>query len=692
MVNDVEFKFEVPGCGHEFRVESFHVHEELSKPFHINLSLLSLDPDISFDELIRKAGTLTLYGQGVGAARVFNGVVNEVRYLGTGRRFSRYQLVLVPQAWFLSQRQDCRIFQQKSAQDIITEVLDDGAVTDYRFEVSGTYPPKEYVLQYRESDLHFVQRMMAEHGMWYYFDHSDSNHTMVIVDSNDSIAPLISSPLNASYIGPIVYHADGGGVADREHISDLELVNRVRTGQVTYTDYNYEHPKIPQEMTQAGELDQDLKQFDYPGRYVDPLMGQVRTTEWMSEHIVDNQQVEATSDVMRLASGYSFNVSDHPRSEINRDYLMLSVMHTGQDPQVHEDEASGMPTTYYNQFSCIPRDVVFKAPKLAAPVVDGPQTAVVVGPEGEEIYTDKLGRVKVQFHWDRYGDNNEHSSCWIRVSQSMAAPTWGAVYLPRIGHEVVVTFLEGDPDRPLVTGAVYNGLHFPPYSLPENKTRTTFRTQTHKGTGYNELSFEDEANQEEVYIHAQKDMSTKVLNNRYRDIGQDEFLKVARHQTNEVHGDHKETIHGHKTTQVNSTFTETVEQDVTVTYNANEAQYVKNNSDLEIGDNRTTKIGKNDDLDIGENSNLTIGASKSSDIGADDNQTVGGNLTVSVKGNTAYKADGATQIISGDKIVLKTGGSSLVMNSDGSIKLSGSAITIEGSDKVVVKGGNVVVN
>ncbi|MEZ8024199.1 MULTISPECIES: type VI secretion system tip protein TssI/VgrG [unclassified Vibrio] len=692
MVNDVEFKFELQGSEHDFRVESFQVIEELSKPFQISLSLLSLDPDISFDALIRKPGSLTLYGQGVSSARCFHGVVNEVRYLGSGRRFSRYQLTLVPQAWFLSQRQDCRIFQQKSASAIISEVLDDASVTDYRLELSGVYPSKEYVLQYRETDLEFVQRILAEHGMWYYFEHTEANHTMVIVDSNDAIAELLSSPLNGSYLGPIVYHADGGGVADREHISDLELVNRVKTGHVTYTDYNYEFPKIPQEMSSSGELDLDLKLFDFPGRYVDPMMGQVRSNEWMSEYVVDNQQVEATSNVMRLASGYSFSISEHPRSAINRDYLMLSVMHSGHDPQVHEDETNGLPTTYHNQFACIPRNVEFRAPKLEAPLVEGTQTAVVVGPAGEEIYTDKLGRIKVQFHWDRYGESDEHSSCWIRVSQSMAAPTWGAVYLPRIGHEVVVTFLEGDPDRPLVTGAVYNGLHYPPYSLPENKTRTTFRTQTHKGTGYNELSFEDEANQEEVYIHAQKDMSTKVLNNRYRDIGQDEFLKVARHQTNDVHGDHKETIDGHKTTQVNSTFTETVEQDVSVTYNANETQYVKNNSDLEIGDNQITKIGKNDDLDVGENSNLTVGASKSSDIGADDNQTVGGNLTVSVKGNTSYKADGATQIISGDKIVLKTGGSSLVMNSDGSIKLSGSSITIEGSDKVVVKGGNVAIN
>ncbi|MFW7524992.1 type VI secretion system tip protein TssI/VgrG [Vibrio ostreicida] len=691
-MTDVEFKFEVQGTGHEFRVESFQVTEELSKPFQISLSLLSLDADITFDELIRKPAVLTLYGQGLTSARRFHGMVNEVRFLGQGRRFSRYQLLLVPQTWFMTQRQDCRIFQHLTAPDIISQVLDDASVSDYRLELSGIYPAKEYVLQYRETDHHFVDRMLAEHGMWYYFEHSKSTHTMVIVDSNDAIPELLSTPLNASYIGPIVYHADAGGVSDREHIFDLSAVNRVRTGSTTYTDYNYEHPKIPQETSSAGLLDQDLKLFDYPGRYVDPAMGQVRASEWIAQYEVDNQQIEAESNVMRLVPGYSFNIGEHPRRSINRDYTLLSVFHHGQDPQVHEDETSGMPTTYENKFVCIPRDVTLKAPKKVAPIVDGPQTAVVVGPAGEEIYTDKLGRIKVQFHWDRYGNNDEQASCWIRVSQSMAAPTWGAVYLPRIGHEVVVTFLEGDPDRPLVTGAVYNGLHYPPYSLPDNKTRTTFRTQTHKGIGYNELSFEDEANEEEIYFHAQKDMSTKVLNNRFRDIGQDEFLKVGRHQTNEVHGDHKETIDGHKTTQVNSTFTETVEQDVTVTYNANETQKVKNNTTLEIGDNRTTKIGIDDDLNVGENSNLVVGASRSDDIGADDNLTIGGNLTVAVKGNTSYKTDAATQVVSGDKIVLKTGGSSLVMNSDGSIKLSGSSITIEGSDKVVIKGGNVAIN
>jgi len=692
MVGKIEFKFDVSGTAHDFRVESFNVVEGLSKSFNVSLSLLSLNANIAFDELIRKPALLEVFGQGVGTARKFHGVVSEVRYLGEGRRFSRYQITLVPQFWFLTQRQDCRIFQEKSVIDIVNEVFDLACLVDYRFDISSEYPVEEYILQYRESDSNFVQRLLAENGLWYYFEHTSSNHTMVIVDKNDAIAELENTLGNSSYVGPVVYQSDGGGNADREHVFNLQSVNRVRTGQVTHTDYNYEQPLIPQQMESIGLIDNDLAYFDFPGRYVEPSQGLLRAEEIMAENVVDNYQIEALSNVMRLTPGYSFVLDKHPRKSLNRDYTILTVKHNGFDPQVHEDEASGQPTTYQNQFSCLPRDIEIKTPKLAAPIVDGPQTAIVVGPAGEEIYTDKLGRIKVQFHWDRYGENDEHSSCWIRVSQSMAAPTWGAVYLPRIGHEVVVGFLEGNPDRPLITGAVYNGLHYPPYSLPENKTRTTFRTQTHKGDGYNELSFEDKTNEEEVYIHAQKDMSTMVLNDRFRTIGRNETLNVAGNQTNDVKGDHKETINGHKTTLVNSTFTETIEQDVLVKYNANESQTVINNTTLEIGDNRTTNIGKNDDLKVNENSNLSVGASRSSDVSVDDNQTVGGDLTVSVKGNTAYKSDDSTQIISGNKIVLKTGSSSLVMSSDGTIKLSGKDITIEGSSTVTVKGGKVAVN
>ena len=329
---------------------------------------------------------------------------------------------------------------------------------------------------------------------------------------------------------------------------------------------------------------------------------------------------------------------------------------------------------------------------MASPVVDGPQTAVVVGPAGEEIYTDEYGRIKVQFHWDRYAQSDEHSSCWLRVSQSMAAPNWGAVYLPRIGHEVIVTFLEGDPDRPLVTGAVYNGLHTPPYPLPENKTRTVFRTQSHKAEGYNEMYFEDESDQEEVHFRAQKDMKTKVLNNRYRDIGNDEELKVGKNQENNILGDRKEVIDGHKTSITKQTFMEQVEEDVHVTYNANESEKIANNRDLYIDENRQTLIGKDDSLDVGQDQNTVIMASRSIDVGADDTHSIGNNLSVEVNGNTSIRSDGETAVVSADEIKVLVGASSLVLKSSGNIHLNGTSITIDGASSVTATGGKVDIN
>lgn len=694
MADSINFEFSILESEHQFRVESFQVHEKLFQPFELSVSLLSLDADIKFEDLIRKPGTLILRGQGEGDSRVFNGVIKDVHFLGAGRRFSRYQLVLVPQVWFLSQRQDCRIFQDVSVKEIIKSVLEQAGVTDFRMDLAESYQPQEYILQYRENDLHFIHRLMSQHGIWYYFEHTNAVHTMVIVDSNDAILPLQDSEEDASEPNsPLRYHADGGGVADREHIFDVSFGKHVRTDEVTVTDYNYDHPRISQEVSSSSlSAGTKLAYFDFPGRYQQPASGKMQSGYRLSEHLVDNCQMDGRSCVMRLIPGFSFEMARHPRRSLNRDYTLLSVYHSGTNPRVHEEEASDLPTTYDNRFICIPRDVTYRAPALPAPVVDGPQTAVVVGPSGEEIYTDVMGRIKVQFHWDRCGKSDEYSTCWIRVGQPMAAPGWGAVALPRIGHEVVVNFLDGDPDKPLVTGGVYNGLHFPPYSLPENKTRTVLRTQTHKGSGYNELSFEDKAENEEVFVRAQKDMITKVLNNRYREIGVDEFLKVGANQTNEIKGDSEETIEGNKTTVVNSTFTETVEQDVTVTYNANEKQSISKNTQLEIGENRTTKIKKNDSLDVGASSKLGVGASRTADIKKNDNLNIGGDLTISVTGNTGYNTKGATQIISGDKIVFKTGGSQLVMGNDGAISITGTSITINGSDKVIIKGGKVAVN
>ncbi len=692
MAKDIEFSFDVSGCEHTFKVEGFQVTESVSSPFHVSVTLLSEQRNISFAELSRKQGVLTVFGQGIGASRCFNGVINECRYLGEGRTYARYQLTLVPNIWFLSQRQDCRIFQAVTAADIVKTVLDDAAVDNYRFELSATYTELEYCLQYRETDSHFIQRLMAEYGMWYYFEHSDVSHTLVIVDSNDAIPELVSSPLNATEIGPLVFDADNQAASQFEHISALEVCNRVNSGQLTLDDYNYLAPKNPQTASSLGESNTDLQRFDFPGRYKSQEHGQVHANDSLANYLVDNEQIEAASDVMRLTSGYSIEISAHPRASINRDYTLLSVTHTGHNPQVHQEESSGNPTTYQNQFVCIARDIKFKAPLLPAPVVDGPQTAMVVGPSGEEIYTDNFGRVKVQFHWDRYGTQDEHSSCWVRVSQSMASPSWGAVYLPRIDHEVVVTFLEGDPDRPLITGAVYNGLHQPPYSLPEHKTRTVFRTQSHKAEGFHELYFEDEAEQEMLALRSQKDMRTEVLNNRYRDIGNDEFLAVEGNQENEILGDRKEQIDGHKTSITQQTYSEQVTQDVTLTYNANKSTSIAGSSELSIEDSRRAIIGKNDDVTIDGESKSVVMSSRSTDVGSDDTLQVGANLAVEVGNNASVKSDGETAIVSADEIKVQVGYSGIILKSSGNILLYGADVLIDGSSSVTGKGGKVAVN
>ncbi len=590
----------------------------------------------------------------------------------------------------LTQRQDSRIFQATNAPDIIKAVFDDAQIINYRFDLSGEYANLEYCLQYRETDSHFVQRLMAEHGMWYYFEHSADQHILV-VDNNDAIPELVSSLNNATQLGPIPFDADNSAAVQFEHISNLELINRVNSGAVVVDDYDYLAPKTPQKSSTSSDSHSDLQRYDYPGRFAGNL-SQVKVNQSLASFLVENQQIEASSDVMRLIPGHSFEISGHPRLAINGDYTLLSVTHVGKNPQVLAEESSGNPTTYHNQFVCIARDIEYQAPKLPAPMVDGPQTAFVVGPAGEEIFTDALGRVKVQFHWDRYGKCDEHTSSWVRVSQSMAAATWGAVYLPRIGHEVIVTFLEGDPDKPLITGAVYNGLNYPPYALPEHKTRTVFRTQSHKADGYHELYFEDEADQEMFALRSQKDMRTEVVNNRYRDIGNDEFSKVAGNQENDIQGDRKEQIDGHKTSVTRQTFSEDVARDVEVTYNANWSKKIVVQQSRSVFNHQKTLIGKDEELIIAEAQNTHVNRSRSVDIGADDVMQVGQNLLVQVSKNASVKSDGSTTIISAEQISAQVGKAGIILQQDGNILLYGADITIEGVDSTKAKGGNVKLN
>ncbi|MDO6706074.1 type VI secretion system Vgr family protein [Photobacterium sp. 1_MG-2023] len=700
MSHQVQFSFSIEETDHDFRVESFEVEERLFQPFEVKVSLLSRDADIALDDLVRKAGVLKLLGQGRDVSRYFHGIVKEARFKGSGRQFNRYELVLVPDLWFLTQREDCRIFQDLTLNEIIESVLAEANVTAFRM-LADAGEKQEYILQYRETDLEFIHRLMAQHGLWYFFDHSETGHELVIVDKNELISELVSTPENATLVPDtsehaILYHGDAGGVPDREHIFEADFATRVHTGAVSQTDYHHLTPHTSL-MASAADFEAensyiDLAVYQYPGRYHQQPQGMQQADYRLSAHKVSGTELKAVGCVMRFIPGYSFVMESHPRQSLNRDFILLQVKHYGRDPQVHAEERSGEPTTYHNEFIAFPADLTYRAPAQKAPVVEGPQTAVVVGPETEEIYTDNLGRVKVQFHWDRLGGMDEHSTCWVRVSQTLAGPSWGAVFLPRIGHEVVVTFLEGDPDQPLVTGSVYHGLHRPPYDLPLKKTRTTIRSKTHKGEGYNEISLDDETNQEELYLRAQKDMNTLVLHDRFSHIGQDDELKVVQHREIAVQGDRKELIHGNKTSLNEQTLIEQVDQDVTVNHQANEVVNVAGNQHRQLEAHRRVQLGQSDTLEIGADLTTVILASRSTSVGGNDQLTVGGGFHIETQGDTSIRAEGEAAVVSADEIRVEVGAAGLVLKSSGAIEFYGTAITLNGVSDVALKGGKVDLN
>ncbi|MDA9556865.1 type VI secretion system tip protein VgrG [Vibrio sp.] len=694
MASKMHFEFEILDSELEFRVESFNVNEALSQPYSVNLTLLSENPNIVWEEVVQQPAVLRLLGQGAGTSRLFHGVVHTLRYLGEGRRFSRYQLTVFPTLKNLEHRSDSRIFQSKTVKEIITEVLADAGINDVHFVLQDNEhdTPLDYVLQYNETDLAFFNRLLAENGMWYYFEHNPERHAIVIANQNAHFEPLPNDLTNSSYIGALYCQEVSGGNSDREHVNHIEVEHHVQTEHTTYRDYNYQKAtqKIEQE---SGFAESPLKQFLYPGRFQENARG---------GHLVNHAQLNVdmekgnttfSSDIMRLQVGYKTELCNHRRDSVNTEYNIVSITHQGMDTTSHEEEASdGAMATYSNHVIVLKHDVEVKSAPRSQPLIQGTQTAVVVGPQGEEIYTDEQGRVKVQFHWDRYGAKDENAGCWVRVSQTLAGTGWGSVFTPRVGQEVVVTFLEGDADRPLITGVVYNSSHSLPYALPEEKTRTVIRTQTYKGTGYNELSFDDRTDEEEIYIRAQKDMVEEIQNNRFRLIGQNDKLEVKADKDHSIEGNQTELIKGNKQATVEGTFTETVVQDVKVDYQANETKHVGLDSTLTVDQSRNEAIKMDDNLNVTKNRSVSIGQSHDVKVGSNETIDIGSNLSINVGGNTLQQSGGTTAISSGNSITLSVGAASLIMNSDGTIQLSGSNVTVNGSAFVGLSAPSVSAN
>lgn len=601
--------------GHEWHVVDFTIEETLSKPFQADLTL-ACEEEVPFADMIGTNGLLTIDSDD--GERHLHGIVNRFIHTGVAGRFLLYSARIVPQMWLLSLEQDCRIFQDKSIPDIVKQILEESGITSdlFDFRLQGQYPAVTYCVQYRETDLQFVSRLLAREGIFYFFEHSEDKHLLIFGDSPVNYQPIAGEnqvPLNPA----------GGAVAEEEAVISFQVQQQIRSGKYTLRDYNFERPSLDLTAEQSDSENNRLEVYDYPGAYATTESGRKKARVRLLQGTMFKEQAEGVGLVPRFVPGLTFVLTAHPISRFNAEYLLTDVRHAGAQPQVlAEMAAADGATRYENHFTAVPATVTVQTPCAAKPLIEGVQTAIVVGPSDEEIYTDAHGRVKVQFHWDRQGARNEHSSCWIRVSQSWAGSSYGAMFIPRIGHEVIVDFIEGDPDRPIITGRVYHGTNTPPYPLPDEKTKSTLKSNSSQGGGgSNEIRFEDQKGSEEIYLHGQKNWTIAVENDKNQTIGNDESLKVKNNRTKKVGANQKETIGGNKNIDVTGAHQEKIGGNQSVDVGANRNQTVNTNEVVTVGSNRTVKVGGIQKHTIGALKDLTC---------AVEMHTVSGNRTLTI--------------------------------------------------------------
>lgn len=709
-------------------------NERFSAPFRYDLQLLSEQGNVNPDELLGKTVSVSYNLPTGGGTRYFHGFVTEFGQVGYRNRLHEYQAIVRPWFWLLTRTADCRIFQQRTVPEIFQEVCKAWGFTDYKLKLNGSYPKRDYCVQYRETDFNFLSRLIEEEGIYYFFEHSQSSHIMVLADDSSAHE---TSPGYESV--PFYPPSTPENKRERDHLSAWSFTKTVQPGAYATTDFDFKQPRaslLSTETIGRKHPHASYEIFDYPAELAvmqnseSKRIAKLRIQELQSPHMVLSGQGDAAG----LATGKRFKLTQYPREDLNIEYLITGVglsfssdaFDTGQgDTEV--------------EFTCSVEAVDARTPFRPArvttkPIVHGAQTAMVVGPKGEEIYTDEHARVKVQFHWDRHGKVDENSSCWIRVAQIWAGKGWGALHIPRIGQEVIVSFLEGDPDQPIITGRVYNGESKSPYDLPANKTQSGIKSRSSKEGGaanFNEIRFEDKKGSEQVYIHAEKNQDIVVENDethsvghdRKKDIGNDETTHVKHNRTETVDNDETITIGGNRTEKVTKdetititgARTENVSQDETITISGARTESVSKDETITISGGRTENVAKDESVSIGKNQTLDVGSNRTASVSKDESITIGGGQTLSVakdqqatisKNQTLNVGDARQttvgkddtlqvgknlRITAADSITLTTGSASITMKKDGTITIRGKDVTIDGSGKINVKASSDIV-
>ena len=701
---------------------SFRGREEISRLFSFELEVSiddkkNISPDNVQQQLIGE--NITFTNEHANGPRYFNGIVREVVAAERGSDTQSYRLAVVPWLWFLTQTSDCRIFQNKTIPQIIEDVFKDLGFQDFDTAgIQGDHKEWDYNVQYRETDFNFVSRLMEQEGIYYFFEHGDGSHKLVLADSAGG---YVDCEEKEGF-----YPASTGSIDWAAQITSWQHRYEFVSGKWAHTDYNFETPSTnllseTNAKVKVGGND-SYELYDYPGEYSVKGDGSSEVRLRMEEEEVPHSVVTGTSHCKTWLAGGKFTIAvppavsaadkkaraHHVDTEIGNEYVITAITHQATEPLQYETGGAGIAEEYSNSYTCIPSDVEFRPSRITPkPLVSGIQTAVVVGPSGEEVYTDEYGRVKVQFHWDRYGERDENSSCWIRVAHNLAGKKWGFFSIPRIGQEVVIDFLEGDPDRPLIVGSVYNAEQMPHYDLPDNKTRSYIKTNSSKGgDGFNEIFFEDRKDDERVFMHAQKNMDVRVRNdskariygNRHQIVGwekdgqkggsqrervwEDKELNIKRNQVEHIEGNYQlmvgngEADDGGKIETVveNGTKTKVGPEGVQLVVDGDRKEKISGVESITVEGGRKEQLASLSLTTDGDRMQK-IGGTESLDIGMDQHTKVAMNSAVDAGMGMHLKAGMNVVIEAGMQITLKAGAGFITIGPAG-VDISGPLVKI----------------
>jgi type VI secretion system secreted protein VgrG len=645
----------------------------LSLGAEYRLLALSRRGDISADELLGHPMSVRLLTP-AGGRREFNGIAVAFEQGESRGRLHGYHITIRPWTWLLTRTSDCRIFQDKTTRDIIAAVFADHELADYRFELGDDYPSRPYCVQYRESDFDFVSRLMEQDGMHGYWLHQGGRHVIVIADG---------SHVHESAAGDGTVSFLESGPSSSHQLEGVRRWSRraeIQTGRCVLRDFDFEKPRADLQVS-ADALrpapncpPAELERFDYPGPYAQRSDGErlarVRVESLQQRH----EQFHAEGNALGLASGRRFALQDHPHQDSRQQFLVSAASYRVVD-QAQESGAADE-EFFRVSLQALPADQPFiPEHRTRRPLISGPQTAIVVGRAGEEIHTDRYGRIKVQFHWDRYGSRDESSSCWIRVAQPWAGQNWGMIAIPRVGQEVVVEFLEGDPDRPIVTGRVYNAEQLPPYALPEHMTRSGIRSHSSLQGGvdnFNEIRFEDRKGEEELRIHAERDQTLNTEHDRVEQIGNDSHLGIGHHQF--------QTVSGERHLKVMQDASEAYDGELHRSVAKDSVEQVEGERHLLVKLDSVESVGGEQHLEVEADRLIRVGMSQLAEVLKDWQLKVGGRL--------AADADQEIHLKSGVKLVLEAGVQISLVAGNSFVDIGPGGVTISGAMVMINSGGS----